>query len=111
MVAGPRPERERRPNPELWTRAPVSTIQRLDRNPAARTAALAAATLTPAFGQRVQTDFDHKNDFSQYKTSTILRRGSAVMGSRAPDISSRNFCSSSAPCRSDCDAVVAITIE
>ena len=34
----------------------------------AATAALVAATLTPAFGQRVQTDFDHKKDFSQYKT-------------------------------------------
>ena len=34
----------------------------------AATTALAAATLTPAFGQRVQTDFDHKKDFSQYKT-------------------------------------------
>src|ERR1700733_6990231 len=38
----------------------------LYRSPA--TAALAVATLTPAFGQRVQTDFDHKKDFSQYKT-------------------------------------------
>ena len=32
------------------------------------TAARAVATLTPAFGQRVQIDFDHKRDFSQYKT-------------------------------------------
>ena len=34
---------------------------------AAKTA-LVAATLTPAFGQQVQTDFDHKKDFSQYRT-------------------------------------------